>query len=231
MPVSAVKARIFFSISVLIFVSVAVIGVVFFKAKKGSVYFQLEPAMLEVIEHKFGSAAKQRFVDWQKLMAAGKSITEQDKLREVNDFFNHNIQFAEDIVLWLKEDYWATPVELLCKGAGDCEDFAIAKYFTLLEVGVDESKLRITYVKALKLNLPHMVLTYYENPQTDPLVLDNLTSTISFASERADLLPVYSFNGTSLWINKLKGSGRMVSDGERLNVWADLNVRMLETIF
>ncbi|MEY3787531.1 MAG: hypothetical protein RLZ75_1738, partial [Pseudomonadota bacterium] len=57
------------------------------------------------------------------------------------------------------------------------------------------------------------------------------TSNISSASERTDLLPVYSFNGTSLWINKLKGSGRMVSDGERLNVWADLNIRMLETIF
>ena len=82
MPVSAVKARIFFSISVLIFVSVAVIGVVFFKAKKGSVYFQLEPAMLEVIEHKFGSAAKQRFVDWQKLIDTGKTITELEKLQQ-----------------------------------------------------------------------------------------------------------------------------------------------------
>jgi predicted transglutaminase-like cysteine proteinase len=228
--VQAAKYQIFIGIIFIIF-CVAFIPVFISEPKKIEGWLKLHPILLEKIELKYGPAARQRFVDWQKLMAAGKSITEQDKLREVNDFFNHNIQFAEDIVLWLKEDYWATPVELLCKGAGDCEDFAIAKYFTLLEVGVDESKLRITYVKALKLNLPHMVLTYYENPQTDPLVLDNLTSTISFASERADLLPVYSFNGTSLWINKLKGSGRMVSDGERLNVWADLNVRMLETIF
>jgi predicted transglutaminase-like cysteine proteinase len=228
--VQAAKYQIFIGIIFIIF-CVAFIPVFISEPKKIEGWLKLHPILLEKIELKYGPAARQRFVDWQKLMAAGKSITEQDKLREVNDFFNHNIQFAEDIVLWLKEDYWATPVELLCKGAGDCEDFAIAKYFTLLEVGLDESKLRITYVKALKLNLPHMVLTYYENPQTDPLVLDNLTSTISFASERTDLLPVYSFNGTSLWINKLKGSGRMVSDGERLNVWADLNVRMLETIF
>ncbi len=226
----AAKYQIFIGIIFIIF-CVAFIPAFISEPKKNEGWLKLHPIVLEKIELKYGPAARQRFVDWQKLMAAGKSITEQDKLREVNDFFNHNIQFAEDIVLWLKEDYWATPVELLCKGAGDCEDFAIAKYFTLLEVGVDESKLRITYVKALKLNLSHMVLTYYENPQTDPLVLDNLTSTISFASERTDLLPVYSFNGTSLWINKLKGSGRMVSDGERLNVWADLNIRMLETIF
>jgi predicted transglutaminase-like cysteine proteinase len=228
--VQAAKYQIFIGIIVIIF-CVAFIPAFISEPKKNEGWLKLHPIVLEKIELKYGPAARQRFVDWQKLMAAGKSITEQDKLREVNDFFNHNIQFAEDIVLWLKEDYWATPVELLCKGAGDCEDFAIAKYFTLLEVGVDESKLRITYVKALKLNLSHMVLTYYENPQTDPLVLDNLTSTISFASERTDLLPVYSFNGTSLWMNKLKGSGRVVSDGERLNVWADLNIRMLETIF
>jgi predicted transglutaminase-like cysteine proteinase len=228
--VQAAKYQIFIGIIFIIF-CVAFIPAFISEPKKNEGWLKLHPIVLEKIELKYGPAARQRFVDWQKLMAAGKSITEQDKLREVNDFFNHNIQFAEDIVLWLKEDYWATPVELLCKGAGDCEDFAIAKYFTLLEVGVDESKLRITYVKALKLNLSHMVLTYYENPQTDPLVLDNLTSTISFASERTDLLPVYSFNGTSLWMNKLKGSGRMVSDGERLNVWADLNIRMLETIF
>jgi predicted transglutaminase-like cysteine proteinase len=229
--VQAAKYQIFIGIIIVIIFCVAFIPAFISEPKKNEGWLKLHPIVLEKIELKYGPAARQRFVDWQKLMAAGKSITEQDKLREVNDFFNHNIQFAEDIVLWLKEDYWATPVELLCKGAGDCEDFAIAKYFTLLEVGVDESKLRITYVKALKLNLSHMVLTYYENPQTDPLVLDNLTSTISFASERTDLLPVYSFNGTSLWINKLKGSGRMVSDGERLNVWADLNIRMLETIF
>jgi len=229
--VQVVKYRILIGIIILCVFSVAFIPMFVSEPKKVESWLQLHPIVLERIEQKYGPAARQRFVDWQKLMVAGKSIAEQDKLREVNDFFNRNIQFAEDIVLWLKDDYWATPVELLCKGAGDCEDFAIAKYFTLLEVGVDESKLRITYVKALKLNLPHMVLTYYENPQTDPLVLDNLTSNISSASERTDLLPVYSFNGTSLWINKLKGSGRMVSDGERLNVWADLNVRMLETIF
>ncbi len=226
----AVKYQILSGVSILLVACLVLIPVFISEPKKVEGWLQLHPIVLEKIEHKYGAAARQRFVDWQKLMAEGKSMAEQDKLREVNYFFNRNILFANDIVLWLKDDYWATPLELLCKGAGDCEDFAIAKYFTLLEVGVDESKLRITYVKALNLNLPHMVLTYYENPQADPLVLDNLTSNISSATERTDLLPVYSFNGTSLWINKLKGSGRRVSDGERLDVWADLNRRMLEMV-
>jgi predicted transglutaminase-like cysteine proteinase len=228
--VQAVKYQILSGVSILLVACLVLIPVFISEPKKVEGWLQLHPIVLEKIEHKYGAAARQRFVDWQKLMAEGKSMAEQDKLREVNYFFNRNILFANDIVLWLKDDYWATPLELLCKGAGDCEDFAIAKYFTLLEVGVDESKLRITYVKALNLNLPHMVLTYYENPQADPLVLDNLTSNISSATERTDLLPVYSFNGTSLWINKLKGSGRRVSDGERLDVWADLNRRMLEMV-
>ena len=226
----AVKYQILIGVSILVVACLVLIPVFISEPKKVEGWLQLHPIVLEKIEHKYGPAARQRFVDWQKLMAEGKSMAEQDKLREVNYFFNRNILFANDIVLWLKEDYWATPLELLCKGAGDCEDFAIAKYFTLLEVGVEESKLRITYVKALKLNLPHMVLTYYENPQADPLVLDNLTSNISSATERTDLLPVYSFNGTNLWINKLKGSGRRVSDGQRLDVWADLNRRMLEMV-
>ena len=226
----AVKYQILIGISILLVACLVLIPVFISEPKKVEGWLQLHPIVLEKIEYKYGPAARQRFVDWQKLMAEGKSMAEQDKLREVNYFFNRNILFANDIVLWLKDDYWATPLELLCKGAGDCEDFAIAKYFTLLEVGVDESKLRITYVKALNLNLPHMVLTYYENPQADPLVLDNLTSNISSATERTDLLPVYSFNGTSLWINKLKGSGRRVGDGERLDVWADLNRRMLEMV-
>ncbi len=231
MPVSAVKARIFFSISVLIFVSVAVIGVVFFKAKKGSVYFQLEPAMLEVIEHKFGSAAKQRFVDWQKLIDTGKTITELEKLQQVNDFFNHNIAFSDDLVVWKKADYWATPFELLSIGAGDCEDYSIAKYFTLVELGIDQSKLRITYVTVLGLNNRHMVLTYFESSHAVPLVLDNINPNIIASTDRRDLSPVYSFNGSGLWLAKMKSNGQLVGNADQLNLWANLKQQMLEKPF
>ncbi|MDD2759273.1 MAG: transglutaminase-like cysteine peptidase, partial [Methylomonas sp.] len=157
-----------------------------------------------------------------------KSASEIDKLRLVNDFFNQNIRFVSDMMLWLKEDYWATPLELLAQGAGDCEDYSIAKYFTLLELGVDEQKLRITYVKAIELNQAHMVLTYFETPHSVPLVLDNLEPKISLATERSDLEPVYSFNGSGLWLAKIKSSGLQVGDAERLNPWTDLKRRMLE---
>jgi predicted transglutaminase-like cysteine proteinase len=212
----------------IIFACFVVIGVFFTNSSKVEGRLKLEPIMLDKIGNKYGLPAKQRFVDWQKLMDEDGAIQEKDKLQQVNDFFNRNIKFADDMVVWAKNDYWATPVELLAKGAGDCEDFSIAKYFTLLELGVDQSKLRITYVKVLTLNISHMVLTYFESPQAVPLVLDNLNPNITPATERNDLVPVYSFNGDGLWLAKMNGNNQPVGSAYRLDMWADLKKRMLE---
>ncbi len=219
-----------FVVGILYTAVVIVMGAVYSDAR-ASEELQFDQALLDRIEHKYGADARRRFVDWQNLMETGKALPELDKLQRVNDFFNQNIKFVSDLALWLKEDYWATPAELLAQGAGDCEDFSIAKYFTLVEMGVDESRLRITYVKALELNQAHMVLTYFESPQSVPLVLDNLKPAISRATERSDLQPVYSFNGSGLWLAKEKGSGKQVGDAERLNPWTDLKRRMLEKAF
>ncbi|WP_426992996.1 transglutaminase-like cysteine peptidase [Methylomonas sp. CM2] len=167
-------------------------------------------------------------MDWQQLIASGRDLSEDEKMRRVNDFFNQNVEFVDDIALWHKTDYWATPTEFLVKGAGDCEDYSIAKYFTLVEMGVSDSKLRITYVKALELNQAHMVLTYFESPRAEPLVLDNLKTAILPASKRRDLQPVYSFNGTGLWLAKSKGSGQRVGGSDRISLWTELKDRMME---
>ena len=91
---------------------------------------------------------------------------------------------------------------------------------------MDEDKLRITYVKAIDLNQAHMVLTYFENKRAIPLVLDNLINEIQPASRRQDLTPVYSFNGTGLWLAKSRGEGQRVGDASRLSLWEDLAARM-----
>lgn len=168
---------------------------------------------------------RQRLDDWQQLLGSHGEVDEQEKLRAVNRFFNRRLQFRDDLDLWQSVDYWATPVESLRRGAGDCEDFAIAKYFSLRELGVSSDKLRITYVKALRLNQAHMVLTYYATPNAMPLVLDNLIGGILPASQRSDLLPVYAFNGEGLW---LPGSGgnKRVGDSKRLSRWQDLLTKM-----
>jgi len=183
--------------------------------------------LLAKIQSKYGQEAYSRVKQWQELMLTAKQLPEQEKLLKVNDFFNRHIEFADDIYIWDVNDYWATPLEMLIKGAGDCEDYSIAKYFTLKELGVSEGKMRITYVKALKLNQAHMVLTYFSTPRVVPVVLDNLIAEIKPATQRTDLLPVYSFNGSGLWLAKSRGSGKRVGESTRLNMWTELKERML----
>jgi predicted transglutaminase-like cysteine proteinase len=190
-----------------------------------SAALEIGPELLARIEKKYGAPAGERIRNWQQLITASKSLPEEEKLKVVNDFFNQ-LEFVDDLKKWGVEDYWATPLEFMVVNGGDCEDFSIAKYFTLLEIGVPEENLRITYVKALQYNQAHMVLTYFSSPQTTPLVLDNLNPRILPANQRKDLLPVYSFNGAGLWLAKSIGSGKSMGSSERLNLWQDLKARM-----
>lgn len=187
--------------------------------------FEISETLLGKVEAEYGAEARERIVDWRTLVESSQQEAESDKLKKVNRFFNQ-LRFVDDIDHWKKSDYWATPVEMLATEGGDCEDFSIAKYFTLKELGVPESKMRLTYVKALKLNQAHMVLTYFPTPDAVPLVLDNLIPEILPATQRNDLLPVYSFNGTGLWLAKARGRGKRVGGSDRLELWRDLMTRM-----
>lgn len=168
---------------------------------------------------------RQRIDAWQRLLATQKPLDEAEQLRVVNQFFNHQLRYMEDVDLWHEVDYWATPIEALFKGAGDCEDYAIAKYFSLRHLGVPAQKLRITYVKALRQNRAHMVLTYYATPTAMPLVLDSLMDPILPANQRQDLLPVYAFNGEGLWLTGA-GGNKKVGDTKRLSRWQDVLKKM-----
>jgi len=181
------------------------------------------------LAQQFGPVAKIRLTGWRDLLInpKHKKLPEQEKLRLVNDFMNQTL-FVDDIKHWGKEDYWATPTEFLSTNAGDCEDFSIAKYFTLRTLGVSDEKLRITYVKELVIyNQAHMVLAYFATPDADPLILDNIKPMILPASDRSDLLPVYSFNGSSLWLAKEQsGRAQQVGGSDRIGHWRDLQARM-----
>ncbi|MEX6503533.1 cysteine protease LapG [Pseudomonas zhanjiangensis] len=168
---------------------------------------------------------RERLEEWQRLLHDQADAPEAEQLKAVNRFFNLRLRFRDDIELWRAADYWATPVEALHRGAGDCEDFAIAKYFSLRQLGVPSEKLRITYVKAVRLNQAHMVLTYYPQPTATPLVLDNLIDAIEPANRRSDLVPVYAFNAEGLWLPG-SGGGKHVGDSKRLSRWQDLLKKM-----
>lgn len=181
---------------------------------------------LSQIDDEYGSNAAQRLIKWRKFVAENQDKTELEKLELTNDFFNGQLLWITDNELWKKKDYWATPVETLTKNAGDCEDFTIIKYFTLISLGVPVSRLKLTYVRAVKYNQAHMVLTYSENKGAVPLVLDNINRKILPASKRDDLKPVYSFNGEGLWLQKQKVLGQKVGSSSRIRLWVDLSIRM-----
>lgn len=183
---------------------------------------------LDKIESQYGDYAKKRLIKWHELMDENKEIAERDKLEKVNIFFNL-LQYQTDLVHWGVKDYWATPLEFLVSGAGDCEDFSIAKYFTLLELGVDDEKLLITYVKYIEYGgyeQAHMVLTYYESPSSVPLVLDNINGEILAADKRSDLRPIYSFNGLGLWKSKQLSKGKKLGNADELDLWSEMKKRI-----
>lgn len=182
---------------------------------------------LDKIAAQYGDYAKRRLVGWQKLIADNQDKSENQKLELVNNYFNL-IQYQSDISHWGKDDYWATPIEMLVSGAGDCEDYSISKYYTLIKLGVPDAKLMITYAKALTWNQAHMVLTYYETPSSIPLVLDNLEGEILPANKRTDLKPIYSFNGMGLWSAKQQGIGKKLGKAGDLKMWSEMESRMQE---
>lgn len=169
------------------------------------------------------------FRDWQRAGAEASAMNAaEDKLRRVNEFFNRRIRFVDDREGWGQGDYWATPMETLAKGQGDCEDFTIAKYFTLLAAGLPNEQLRLVYVKARiggpssSLQQAHMVLAYYAAPDAEPLVLDNLITEIRPASRRPDLTPVFSFNSQGIWAGATGGTAPSAGGIGRLSRWQDL---------
>jgi predicted transglutaminase-like cysteine proteinase len=204
----------------ILIISVITIGIV------ASSNFTLTSEKLSKIEKKYGSSAKIRVELWDSMMESSKNEKILNKLKNVNDFFN-KIKYKSDLSHWKKKDYWATPFEFMGTGAGDCEDYAIAKYFSLRELGVPDEKLRITYVTYKRTNSKyeqaHMVLTYYHKPGATPVVLDNINKTLKLATKRPDLKPVYSFNATGLWQAKNRGSVKVGSNN--LRSWKDLMSR------
>lgn len=185
------------------------------------------PKLEKLLTERFGPTQVPVLKEWQKAQGATKSAKEPDKLKRANDFFNTAIRFENDIDIWNQTDYWATPLETVGKGRGDCEDFAIAKYFSLKDAGIPLSKLRLVYVKA-RLQGPagpslqaHMVLAYYPAPNAEPLVMDNLIPEMRPASERSDLQPMFSFNSEAIWAGVAENAKKGAGTGQ-LSRWQDL---------
>jgi len=197
------------------------------------------------MQARFGADGVKQLKAWQQLMVENQSQLQQpnqaptqleeNQIKNINDFFNQHIRFEEDITHWKQIDYWATPLETLGSGSGDCEDYTIAKYISLIQLGIPIERLRLIYVKAQvggpssRVFQAHMVLGYYPQPDAIPLILDSLVSDIEPADRRIDLHPIFSFNSEGLWVGNQ--AQPQIDPTARLSRWRDVLTRMKQEGF
>ena len=213
----------------ILFISIIALFTILLTYPTAKATYNISQKDLDTFVKKYGNRAEKRVLIWDKLIESAKDKKTLQKLKLVNDFFNR-IPYKLDKRHWGQTDYWATPFEFLGTGAGDCEDYAIAKYYTLRKLGIAEEKLRITYVKYLKsrskYEQAHMVLTYYHKKNSTPIVLDNINKKLKLASKRKDLKPIYSFNAQGLWKAKNKGRSSQRVGKNNLKSWKNLISRI-----
>lgn len=186
----------------------------------------ISAAAVAELASRFGAGAGVRIERWRKALDELKQAPpgganrrpERELLDAVNTTLNRNMAFIDDLSHWGVADFWASPLEFVGSGGGDCEDFALAKYYALKELGVPISRLRVTYVRSTRIAQPHMILAYHGADGADPLILDNIEPRLLPASARPDLLPVYGFNDDAYWLAG-GGSARRAGDSSQIRLW------------
>jgi len=176
---------------------------------------------------RYGQRAADSVAQWEKLIRESRGLAVTEQLEAANNFFNQHVVWVSDQEAWDAEDYWATPLETMAREVGDCEDFSIAKYATLLLMGVDPTSLRMVYVKLKRSGLTqaHMVLAWYETPGSTPQILDNVEHSIMPATDRGDLIPIFSFNGDAIWAG-VRSQPSSADPLARLSRWRQVLTKM-----
>ena len=173
--------------------------------------------IIQKAEKKYDICVRSRYEAFNAKMHELQNSSTEVKLEEINNFFN-NVPYADDIEIWDQRDYWATPLEFLGKDKGDCEDYVIAKYFSLRNLGIESEKLYFSYVKSVEFTRTHMVLSYFKTPSSIPLILDSINFKIFPADKRKDLTPIYNLNGETLYHAKQNGqNGEKVMNKKRVH--------------
>ena len=208
---------------------VFMLGVVFISALPAADLARVDEAEIQRLMDIVGQSEtekrviQRRLTAWKGMIESPKNRSLEDtlKLKVVNDFVAET-PFYCDPVMWCLEDYWAKPLEFLANDGGDCEDFAIAKYYGLRALGVPDEKLRIVYATYRQgaFSGAHMVLAYYPTLDGDPMILDNINPNVLSGSQRGDLTPVFSFNTQGLWSAKeLKGHDQSSTHKSWSDTW------------
>lgn len=144
-----------------------------------------------------GRAADPRYQYWKERILAMRGLSAQEKIEAVNDFINQ-ARYVSDEKNWYTGDYWATPLEFFYRG-GDCEDFVIAKFFSLRVLGISDDDMRMAIVNDRVKGIMHAVLIV--NTDAGAVVLDNQNKQIVSVEHMWRYEPILSFNHVTQWLH------------------------------
>ncbi|MCB1720127.1 MAG: transglutaminase-like cysteine peptidase [Alphaproteobacteria bacterium] len=144
------------------------------------------------------SSGDESTATWRQIIHGFRNLHPMLQIIQVNETMNRRPYHSE------ARDYWSMPGEFL-KYGGDCEDFAIAKYLALRDLGFDETSMRIVIVNDLQKHIPHAILAV-RLEGTGEYVLDNQYSAVRRSADIHRYSPIYSINRTGWWYH-----GRLVS--------------------
>ena len=158
----------------------------------------------------------------ERLIAKASTMHDTEKIALVHRFFEDNIEWRPDLCEYSVAEYWATPAEVMERKAGDCEDIAIAKYFTLKEAGMTDDQLKIVYGQICKEDtwVPHMVLMCHS--WDGQIILDNVNNKIMPENSRWDFISILAFNLSGIWIFKNGHPKLITTNCKRLKKWREL---------
>lgn len=148
---------------------------------------------------RVGASFRCKSDEWDDFVVSLKDLSPREQIERVNSYTNAS-PYVNDIVNWRVRDYWETVDEFIARD-GDCEDYAIAKYFALKSLGFNPSKMRIVVLEDQNLGVPHAVLVVYLGDEA--LILDNQIPDVVRDSSIVHYKPIYSINEQSWWFHKV----------------------------
>lgn len=154
-----------------------------------------EASQYKACRNNYDDCPSRAVMAWQALLKGLEGENSEQQIREVNRFFNQ-VEYRADDVNFGMSDYWATPLEFMAY-AGDCEDYVIAKYVSLRQLGFPASSLRMVVVQDTLRDLAHAVLAVYVDD--DVFILDNLTNAVLSHDRIFQYSPYYSVNEEARW--------------------------------
>lgn len=154
-------------------------------------------------DHKWGKVTQagsaRALKRWWMRTGASGAVEPRTQLAAINSWVNAKIAYTDDIALYRQNDFWASSLETLRRGKGDCEDYAILKMDLLAAMGIQRDKMILVIARDLVRNADHAVLVV--QLEDGPVVLDNATDQLLDGRLPNDYRPIMSFASNGKWLH------------------------------